>query len=213
MKQVYQTPDFDVSAYELDDIITISIGTGPVEGGDSGWVEIWRSRSNRSDLLTIISRARFALLCFFCALFCILCTIPFLYTILISCAYSVFVLNLGAVCLFFFVCHMRSFPHTPARPFHYSFSTSVFVFLLFSLPCREQASPKQFGSFLPPLKREVGCRRQLGGISKEFTEFKKNVRDLLICFCLPWKGRWVAAGKPEGFCGVIWNLNRKQITF
>ena len=35
MKQVYQTPDFDVSAYELDDIITISIGTGPVEGGDS----------------------------------------------------------------------------------------------------------------------------------------------------------------------------------
>ena len=38
MKQVYQTPDFDVSAYELDDIITISIG--PVEGGDSGWVEI-----------------------------------------------------------------------------------------------------------------------------------------------------------------------------
>ena len=40
MKQVYQTPDFDVSAYERDDIITISIGTGPVEGGDSGWVEI-----------------------------------------------------------------------------------------------------------------------------------------------------------------------------
>ena len=40
MKQVYQTPDFDVSAYELDDIITTSIGTGPVEGGDSGWVEI-----------------------------------------------------------------------------------------------------------------------------------------------------------------------------
>ena len=40
MKQVYQTPDFDVSAYELDDIITISIGTGPVERGDSGWVEI-----------------------------------------------------------------------------------------------------------------------------------------------------------------------------
>ena len=40
MKQVYQTPDFDVSAYALDDIITISIGNGPVAGGDSGWVEI-----------------------------------------------------------------------------------------------------------------------------------------------------------------------------
>lgn len=23
----------------------------------------------------------------------------------------------------------------------------------------------------------------------------------------------VAEGKPEGFCGAIWNLNRKQITF
>ena len=40
MKQVYQTRDFDVAAYELDEIITIYIGTGPVEGGDSGWVEI-----------------------------------------------------------------------------------------------------------------------------------------------------------------------------
>ena len=40
MKQVYQTPDFDVSAYELDDIITNSICTRPVEGGHSGWVEI-----------------------------------------------------------------------------------------------------------------------------------------------------------------------------
>jgi len=84
----------------------------------------------------------------------------------------------SVVCQFFFVCRIRGFPHTPARPFHYSFYTSVFVFLLFSLPCREQASPKQFGSFLPPLKREVGLVRQAGGISKEFTEFKKNVRDL-----------------------------------
>ena len=40
MKQINQTPKLNVSAYELDDIITISIGTGPVEGGDSGWVEI-----------------------------------------------------------------------------------------------------------------------------------------------------------------------------
>lgn len=41
MKQVYQTPDFDVSVYELDDIITLSIGSGNVEGGgDDGWYEI-----------------------------------------------------------------------------------------------------------------------------------------------------------------------------
>ena len=104
-------------------------------------------------------------------------------------AYSFFVCHMrdkeeeydrSVVCQFFFVCRIRGFPHTPARPFHYSFYTSVFVFLLFSLPCREQASPKQFGSFLPPLKREVGLVRQAGGISKEFTEFKKNVRDYLI---------------------------------
>lgn len=40
MKQSYSMPDFDVSVYELEDIITISIGTGPVEGGDDGWVNI-----------------------------------------------------------------------------------------------------------------------------------------------------------------------------
>ena len=79
-----------------------------------------------------------------------------------------------------FLCHMRSFPHTPARPFHYSFSTSVFVFLLFSLPCREQASPKQFGSFLPPLKREVGCRKASRRDFLKKIDFKKKVLRCLI---------------------------------
>ena len=193
MKQVYQTPDFDVSAYELDDIITISIGTGPVEGGDSGWVEIWRSRSNRSDLLTIISRARFALLCFF---------VPYL----VFCDNNIFCI---LFCAYFFVCHMRSFPHTPARPFHYSFSTSVFVFLLFSLPCREQASPKQLEAFCLPWKgRWVAAGNSEG--------FHRNLKRTCVTFnplLPPLKREWVAEGKPEGFCGVIWNLNRKQITF
>ena len=42
MKQVYTAPAFDVSVYDVDDIITLSIGTGPVEGGadSEGWVEI-----------------------------------------------------------------------------------------------------------------------------------------------------------------------------
>lgn len=40
MKQVYTAPAFDVSVYDVDDIITLSIGSGPVEGGDDGWVEI-----------------------------------------------------------------------------------------------------------------------------------------------------------------------------
>ena len=31
MKQVYTTPDFDVSLYDVEDIITISVGTRPVE--------------------------------------------------------------------------------------------------------------------------------------------------------------------------------------
>lgn len=40
MKYFYAAPDFDVAEYDVDDIITISIGTGPVEGGDEGWIEI-----------------------------------------------------------------------------------------------------------------------------------------------------------------------------
>ena len=40
MKQVYPAPAFDVSVYDVDDIITLSIGSGPVDGGDEGWVEI-----------------------------------------------------------------------------------------------------------------------------------------------------------------------------
>ncbi len=40
MKQVYTAPAFDVSVYDVDDIITLSIGSGPVDGGDEGWVEI-----------------------------------------------------------------------------------------------------------------------------------------------------------------------------
>lgn len=40
MKQVYTAPEFDVSVYDVDDIITLSIGTGPVDGGDEGWVQI-----------------------------------------------------------------------------------------------------------------------------------------------------------------------------
>ncbi len=40
MKQEYTTPDFDVSLYDVEDIITISVGPGPVEGGDQGWMPI-----------------------------------------------------------------------------------------------------------------------------------------------------------------------------
>ena len=35
----YMTPDFDVTVYEIEDVITFSIGEGPVDGGnsDTGW--------------------------------------------------------------------------------------------------------------------------------------------------------------------------------
>lgn len=39
MKQVYTTPDFDVSLYDVEDIITVSVGKDP-EGGDQGWLPI-----------------------------------------------------------------------------------------------------------------------------------------------------------------------------
>ena len=39
MKQAYTAPEFDVSLYDVEDIITLSVGTGPVEGGDDRWME------------------------------------------------------------------------------------------------------------------------------------------------------------------------------
>ena len=40
MKQAYTAPEFDVSLYDVDDDITLSVGTGEVEGGKDGWMEI-----------------------------------------------------------------------------------------------------------------------------------------------------------------------------
>lgn len=40
MKHLYETPDFDVSVYDVEDILTVSVGAGDVEGGGDGWIEI-----------------------------------------------------------------------------------------------------------------------------------------------------------------------------
>lgn len=40
MKKTYNAPDFDVAQFETEDIITISVGTGPVEGGGDGWINL-----------------------------------------------------------------------------------------------------------------------------------------------------------------------------
>ena len=40
MKQIYNAPDFDVSVYEVEDIITLSVGGNPVEGGNDRWMDL-----------------------------------------------------------------------------------------------------------------------------------------------------------------------------
>lgn len=40
MMREYVTPDFDVTVYEIEDVITVSIGEGGYNGstdGDGGW--------------------------------------------------------------------------------------------------------------------------------------------------------------------------------
>ncbi len=39
MTREYVSPDFDVTVYEIEDVITFSIGSGSLDGGsdDSGW--------------------------------------------------------------------------------------------------------------------------------------------------------------------------------
>lgn len=36
MNNKYVAPDFDVTVYEIEDVITFSIGNGPVDGGETG---------------------------------------------------------------------------------------------------------------------------------------------------------------------------------
>lgn len=33
----YTKPDFDVTIYEVEDVITLSFTEGPVDGGDNDW--------------------------------------------------------------------------------------------------------------------------------------------------------------------------------
>jgi hypothetical protein len=40
MKQIYNAPDFEVTVYEVEDIITVSVGTDPLPGGEGGWLDI-----------------------------------------------------------------------------------------------------------------------------------------------------------------------------
>ena len=36
----YNSPELEIIELEAEDIITISVGNGPVEGGEDGWMDI-----------------------------------------------------------------------------------------------------------------------------------------------------------------------------
>lgn len=36
----YNAPEIEIIELEAEDIITLSVGSGPVEGGDDGWIDI-----------------------------------------------------------------------------------------------------------------------------------------------------------------------------
>ena len=38
--QKYGTPDFVRTEFELDDVLTVSVGTRSVDGGDDGWLDV-----------------------------------------------------------------------------------------------------------------------------------------------------------------------------
>lgn len=40
MKKIYNAPDFDISIYEVEDVITLSVGTNPAEGDGDGYIDI-----------------------------------------------------------------------------------------------------------------------------------------------------------------------------
>lgn len=41
MKQVYSAPEFEISMFDVEDILTMSIGSTDItEGGANGWVDI-----------------------------------------------------------------------------------------------------------------------------------------------------------------------------
>lgn len=39
MNNKYVAPDFDVTIFEIEDVITVSIGNGPIDGGDNNWLD------------------------------------------------------------------------------------------------------------------------------------------------------------------------------
>jgi len=40
MKQIYNAPDFELTEFEVEDIITVSVGTGTDPIDDGGWIDI-----------------------------------------------------------------------------------------------------------------------------------------------------------------------------
>ena len=40
MERAYIAPDFDVTLYDVEDVLTVSVGTHDLDGGSEGWMEI-----------------------------------------------------------------------------------------------------------------------------------------------------------------------------
>lgn len=38
MKRTYAAPFLEITEYEISDVITVSVSSGPVEGGEDGWI-------------------------------------------------------------------------------------------------------------------------------------------------------------------------------
>lgn len=40
MKKKFTAPDFSITEFDAEDMLTVSVGTGPVDGGNDGWIEV-----------------------------------------------------------------------------------------------------------------------------------------------------------------------------
>ena len=40
MKKNYVSPEVDFESFQIEDVITVSVNTTPVEGGTEGWIDI-----------------------------------------------------------------------------------------------------------------------------------------------------------------------------
>ena len=92
----------------------------------------------------------------------------------------------------------------------FTFSHFTLVSLFFRLPVVRSQTRVQLLTGARPLCHFVTFPHTVGN-----HPFQGSLNNPSVIFAIASlvKGGGPRQGKPEGFCGVIWNLNRKQITF